>query len=264
MSEATYKLTQAFWEHPNLRRTAQLAIAEIDMLAAHRNACLAACRDQAAWIERFLQCHLEHRSIPPSEPGDKGDGFSGAMIPEWDLRQKLELLKEDITLCEQEKPNDDDHPSEPPLSDHRKTIEGRLPTREKMTKFVDLRETAIAANGGRDPWLDDSEDAPPPRDDHPYAEIRRHLRDACVAPLAGGHPDDCTSVRLDSLRPGAILSTVTGWRGIKDEAGLCCSYDDGSVVSFDPSTPCWEIRLGGWPPRNALSCSAEPANGGAT
>lgn len=95
-------------------------------------------------------------------------------------------------------------------------------------------------------------------DDHPYTSIRRHLRDACVAPLADDYPDACTSVPLSSLRPGAILSTVTGWRGIKDEAGLCCSYDDGSVVSFDPSTPCWEIRLGGWTPRNALPCSAEP------
>lgn len=44
MSAATDELARVFWENPQLRQTAQLAIAEIDVLAAQRDACLAACR----------------------------------------------------------------------------------------------------------------------------------------------------------------------------------------------------------------------------
>jgi hypothetical protein len=55
----------------------------------------AACRNQIAWIERHLQ-NLEYRVTEQPYCGHGGNGFSGAMIPDWDLRQKLESLREDL------------------------------------------------------------------------------------------------------------------------------------------------------------------------
>ena len=71
------------------------------------------------------------------------------------------------------------------------------------------------------------------------------------------HPDACTSVPLSSLRPGALFSTVAGGRGVKRNTAitggsLCVSYAAGGEDWLSGDTPCWEIRLGGWPPANAL------------
>lgn len=57
-------------------------------------------RDQAAWIERLLQ-QLEHHDVRNAR-GDVTNGFAGAVVPEWELRQKLEGLKEDLALIEGE------------------------------------------------------------------------------------------------------------------------------------------------------------------
>jgi hypothetical protein len=160
----------------------------------------------------------------------------------------------------------DEGPDSPAETAHRKELEKRMPSRERMTKFVDKREAAIAANGGRDPWLDDSEDTPMRPDDHPDRPVmitRIAIPESNAKPI-DNHPDAATSVRLDSLRPGALLSTVTGWRGLKSDTGCCYSYDDGSSAWFDPGTPVWPKSWGGWPPRNALPRSAEPAKGGVT
>lgn len=71
------------------------------------------------------------------------------------------------------------------------------------------------------------------------------------------HPDDCTGVPLSSLRDGALFSAVTGFRGMRkmmlgDNVVMCVDYDSGSFNYFDGDMPCWEIRIGGWKPANAL------------
>lgn len=66
MSKATDELTQVFWENPKLRRIAQLAIAEIDVLAAQRDACLSACRavvDVTDCLGRGLAIVLGHEML---------------------------------------------------------------------------------------------------------------------------------------------------------------------------------------------------------
>lgn len=196
----------------------QVLHARINELIAQRGACLAVLGDLCAKQQYFSHISRHVNDMPRNK--FYSDFFMAVVR---DARAAIEL-------CKPENPMHDEGPDSPAETARRKEIESRMPSRERMTEFVARREAAIVANGGRDPWLDDSEDMPEPP----------------------GHPDDASSVPLYSLRPGAILSTATGWRGIKSESGLCCSYDDGSLVSFDPATPCWEIRLGGWPPRNAL------------
>jgi hypothetical protein len=66
--------------------------------------------------------------------------------------------------------------------------------------------------------------------------------------------DKCTSVSLSSLRPGALFSTMTGWRGLKTPWGshgcYCYSYDDGQPAHLEDDTPVWEHVWGGWPAAN--------------
>jgi hypothetical protein len=57
-----------------------------------------AIRDQVAWIERLLQT-LEHRAVHDGR-GNTVNGFAFAAVPDWDLRQKLESLKQDLSLVE--------------------------------------------------------------------------------------------------------------------------------------------------------------------
>jgi hypothetical protein len=66
----------------------------IARLIAAAPALLAACRDQAAWIERLLQM-LEHRTTC-DQRGNPVNSFAFAAVPDWDLRQKLESLREDV------------------------------------------------------------------------------------------------------------------------------------------------------------------------
>jgi hypothetical protein len=55
---------------------------------------LAACRDQMAWIYRLLQS-LEHRTTY-DDRGNPVNGFAFSGVPEWDLRQKLQSLSDDV------------------------------------------------------------------------------------------------------------------------------------------------------------------------
>jgi hypothetical protein len=57
-----------------------------------------AVRDQIAWIERLLQ-QLEYRNVLDHRQNIV-NGFAGAFVPDWDLRQKLDSLKEDLSLTE--------------------------------------------------------------------------------------------------------------------------------------------------------------------
>ncbi len=66
--------------------------------------------------------------------------------------------------------------------------------------------------------------------------------------------DDSTSTPFSQIRCGAIFSTVTGWRGLKANNGHCYSYDDGSEAVFENEAECWNIIIGGWPPRSG-KCS---------
>lgn len=61
---------------------------------------LATCQNQVAWIERLLQ-NLEHRTIY-DRSGNPVNGFAGSMVPDWDLKQKLDSLKEDIAKAKGE------------------------------------------------------------------------------------------------------------------------------------------------------------------
>ncbi len=63
---------------------------------------LAACRDQAAWIERLLQ-RLEHRDVT-DQRGNVVNGFAFAAVPDWEMRQKLESLREDIKAATEPTP----------------------------------------------------------------------------------------------------------------------------------------------------------------
>lgn len=70
------------------------------------NACLiasapdliAALKDQAAWIERLLQA-IEHRTVH-DQSGNPINGFAFSPVPEWEMRQKLDSLREDIAKTE--------------------------------------------------------------------------------------------------------------------------------------------------------------------
>ena len=69
---------------------------ELTRLRASNAELLAACRNQVAWIERLLET-LEYRVTQEPQRGHGGNGFAFAAVPDWDMRQKLESLKEDIT-----------------------------------------------------------------------------------------------------------------------------------------------------------------------
>jgi hypothetical protein len=71
------------------------SISEANMrLIASAPDLLEACRDTVAWIERHLQT-LEHRDVHDAR-GNIVNGFAAAIVPDWDMRQKLESLREDI------------------------------------------------------------------------------------------------------------------------------------------------------------------------
>lgn len=78
-----------------------------------------------------------------------------------------------------------------------------------------------------------------------------------VTPVSDRHPDDCTSVKLDSLRPGATFTSVTGFRGMTCADGtpagiFVLGYDNGEIRLLPRGTPVWEHVWGGWPAANAL------------
>lgn len=58
-----------------------------------------AIRDQIAWIERLLQI-LEHRLVTNAF-GEVVYSFAAAIVPDWDLRQKLDSLKDNLRLAEE-------------------------------------------------------------------------------------------------------------------------------------------------------------------
>jgi hypothetical protein len=54
----------------------------------------AVLRDIALWIRRRLET-LEHRSVT-DERGRYVNGFAFSAVPDWELRQKLEAIDEDL------------------------------------------------------------------------------------------------------------------------------------------------------------------------
>jgi hypothetical protein len=76
----------------------------------------------------------------------------------------------------------------------------------------------------------------------------------------GPSPDDAsTGVTLGELRNGGVFRTASGFRGIKRnnlggyQQVEVVSYEDGSYHYPADDTECWEIKLGGFPPRKEES-----------
>jgi hypothetical protein len=64
MSEATEKLTTVFWDNPELRPIAQLAIMEIDVLTVQRDAALSACSLAMNSVECASICVQTGEELP--------------------------------------------------------------------------------------------------------------------------------------------------------------------------------------------------------
>lgn len=86
------------WSHLETFSLWQKEKARADRLERINTTLLAACKNQTVWIARLLEGPRLSRGY--SDPSGHPHGYAVVEIPDWDLRQKLESLREGIALAE--------------------------------------------------------------------------------------------------------------------------------------------------------------------